>query len=110
MKQAIIYPRVSEKTYALASQANVYVFNVPRDANKIEVKKTVESLYKVTVVDVNILNISGKTKRVVKKTGRQTKAKRSDYKKAYVTVKKGQTIPVFATEEKDAKASKKDKK
>jgi large subunit ribosomal protein L23 len=97
--KSIIYPRVSEKSYAQASNSNVYVFNVPKSANKIEIKKTVETIYNVKVVEVNVLNTVGKPKRSVKKGGRQIKGRRSDYKKAYVTVTKGQTIPVFATEE-----------
>jgi large subunit ribosomal protein L23 len=105
----IIYPRVSEKSYALATNSNVYVFNVPKDCNKIEVKKAIEGLYSVTVTTVNIMNTKGKVKRTVKKGGRQTNGRRSDYRKAYVTLKKGQSIPIFATEEKE-KQPKKGKK
>jgi large subunit ribosomal protein L23 len=107
--KSLIYPRVSEKSYAGVNNLNVYVFNVPLAANKLEIKKTIETLYSVAVTNVNIVNTVGKPKRTVKKSGRQIKGQRAGYKKAYVTVKKGQTIPVFATEEKD-KADKKDKK
>jgi len=48
---------------------------------------------------VNIVKTNGKPKRTVKKGGKQIHSKRSDYKKAYVTVKEGQTIPVFAASE-----------
>lgn len=95
----IIYPRVSEKSYAQATELNTYVFNVPMKATKIEIKKSVKDKFSVDVLDVNIVRTIGKPKRTVKKGGKQTYGKRSDYKKAYVSVKKGQTIPVFAASE-----------
>jgi large subunit ribosomal protein L23 len=105
--KSLIYPRVSEKSYAGVSSLNVYTFNVPIAANKLEIKHSVETLYSVEVINVNIVNTVGKPKRTVKKSGRQIKGHRAGYKKAYVTVKKGQTIPVFASEEKDKKEAKK---
>ncbi|HUD03449.1 MAG TPA: 50S ribosomal protein L23 [Patescibacteria group bacterium] len=99
----IITPRMSEKTYALVAAENTYVFNVPLGANKIEVKKEVESLYSVRVEGVKIVRMIGKTKQSNKKRSRPTIGKRSDFKKAYVTVKKGQTIPVFTTPEEEKK-------
>jgi large subunit ribosomal protein L23 len=95
----VIYPRISEKSYGMASNSNVYVFNVPDSCNKIEIQKMVETLYNVKVLTVNVLNTVGKPKRSVRKGGRQNKGQRADYKKAYVTVAKGQTIPVFAAED-----------
>ena len=99
MKQLIIHPRVTDKSYAQAGSNNTYVFNVPKSANKIEIEQTVEKLYGVKVTAVNIVNTFGKSKRTVRKGGRQNIGKRSDYKKAYVSVTKGQTIPVFAAED-----------
>lgn len=101
----IITPRLSEKAYAKVSAENIYVFNVPAKVSKIAIKQAVESLYSVTVESVNVLNTIGKTKRTVRKGGRQTKGKRADYRKAYIKVTKGQTIPVFATTE-DSKGDK----
>jgi large subunit ribosomal protein L23 len=95
----IIYPRVSEKSYAQATALNTYVFNVPMKATKIEIKNAVKDEYSVDVLNVNIVRTNGKPKRTVKKGGKQIHSKRSDYKKAYVTVKEGQTIPVFAASE-----------
>lgn len=95
----VIYPRVSEKAYAQASSLNTYVFNVPKETTKIEIKKAVKSQFSVDVIDVNIVNTKGKPKRTVKKGGKQIHGKRSDTKKAYVNVKAGQTIPVFAASE-----------
>lgn len=84
-----IAPHISEKAVAQA-EAGVYVFDVPADANKISVAQAVEKAFKVEVTDVNILVTKGKLKRFQKTTGR-----RKNVKKAYVTVKKGQTIALF---------------
>ena len=84
-----IAPHISEKAVAQA-ETGVYVFDVPADANKISVAQAVEKAFKVEVTDVNILVTKGKLKRFQKTTGR-----RKDVKKAYVTVKKGQTIALF---------------
>lgn len=98
----VLYPRVSEKAYAQATALNTYVFNVPLTANKIEVKKLVQSQYDVTVVTVNMVRMAGKAvNRAVNNRGNRSVGKRNDYKKAYVTVAKGQTIPVFASSEEE---------
>jgi large subunit ribosomal protein L23 len=99
----ILYPRVSEKSYGQASDLNTYLFNVPLNANKIEIKKAVEAFYSVKVEAVNIVRMEGKPKNPIKKGGKRIAGKRSDYKKAYVSVTKGQTIPVFASEEEEKK-------
>lgn len=100
-------PRVSEKAYALSQSAGVYVFEVPQDANKLTVARAVASLYSVEVVSVNIVNTDGKSKRTYRKRQGWTIGKKSDVKKAYVTLKKGDSIAIFpAEEDKDAKADK----
>lgn len=99
----IITPRVSEKAYGQAGDLNTYVFVVPLDANKIEVKKAVEAEYQVNVLKVNIARTDGKLKKSYTKRGKTVKGHRSDIKKAYVTIKEGQTIPVFAAQEEEAK-------
>lgn len=95
----VLTPRMSEKSYAQSSALNTYVFNVPLDANKIVLKKAVETTYDVNVLTVNIVKQDGKVKRTYRKGGRSVKGKRSDFKKAYVKLAKGQTIPVFAAQE-----------
>jgi large subunit ribosomal protein L23 len=96
----LLSPRVSEKAYALSSDKNTFVFIVPLSANKIEVKKAVETEYSVEVVSVNILKQDGKKKAAIKgKRQRPGIGKRSDFKKAFVKLKDGQTIPVFAAQE-----------
>jgi large subunit ribosomal protein L23 len=104
-------PRVSEKAYAQSQERNTYAFDVPRTANKVTVTQAVTSQFKVTVESVNIMNVKGKAKRTIRKGGRVTAGKDSDFKKAYVTLKAGDSIAIFAAaEEADAKSAKKEKK
>lgn len=104
-------PRVSEKAYGLSQTRNAYVFDVPGNANKVTVAQAVSAQFKVTVLSVNMLNIQGKVKRTVRKGGRATTGKDADIKKAYVTLKAGDSIAIFAAaDEADAKPSKKEKK
>lgn len=97
----LITPRVSEKAYGQAGALNTYVFVVPLNTNKIEVKKAVEAEYGVEVLEVNITRTTGKVKKSYRKGGRTIAGQRSDLKKAYVRVKEGQTIPVFAAQEQE---------
>ena len=112
-KTMTLKPKVSEKTYALSS-GSVYVFGVPKDANKMTVASEVSQQFGVSVTNVRILNIKGKHKRTNIKRSRPKLGKQNDLKKAYVTLKEGETIPVFAAiekAEKDAqKAAEKSKK
>ncbi len=108
-KQMILKPRVSEKTYGLSEIRTTYTFEVPGDATKHTVARAVAAQFEATVTNVNIVNVKGKAKRTVRKGGRPTMGKRSDIKKAYVTLKEGDKLPIFVTEE-DEKAAKKDKK
>ena len=103
-------PRVSEKAYGLSQTDNVYVFVVPGDANRLTVAQAVAAQFKVTVLTVNMLNVKGKVKRTVRKGGRATTGKDNDFKKAYVTLKEGDSIAVFATVDEETKPAKKEKK
>ena len=80
-------PHISEKSTMVAEKTNTIVFKVAMDATKAEVKAAVEKLFEVEVKDVRSLVVKGKTKRTRNRTGR-----RSDWKKAYVTLKEGQDI------------------
>ena len=104
-KSMTLKPRISEKAYELSQSSNVYVIGVPTDANKLTVKGAIEVQFGVTVTDVNMTNVKGKTKRTVRKGGRQTYGSRPNIKKAYVTLKAGDTIPVFAAEEDEKKST-----
>jgi len=97
MNQERIYttllgPHLSEKA-AYAAEANQFVFKVAIDANKLEVKKAVEQLFKVKVENVRIVKIKGKVKR-----NRFGFAKRSDVKKAYVRLAEGHEIDFSVAE------------
>jgi len=81
------YPILSEKGTRLSERDNKYVFQVSRNANKIEIRRAVEKLYKVRVKDVNTMNVKGKKKRMGLLTG-----KRPDWKKAIVTLEEGETL------------------
>ena len=82
----IISPNVTEKSTSL-SEYNKVVFKVDRGANKKSIIKSIEKIYKVKVIKINTINIKGKSKIV-----RNRKAYKSGYKKAIVTLKKGQSI------------------
>ena len=100
-------PRMSEKAYASSQALNTYVFVVPNDANKVTVAAAIAEQFKVTVEKVTISNLKGKKKRTYKRGGRPSVGATVDLKKAYVRIKEGDSIPVFAAmEEEDAKAEK----
>jgi large subunit ribosomal protein L23 len=107
-KTLILKPRVSEKAYGQSIAKNTYGFVVPTDANKQSVAAAVEAQFGVTVTAVNILNVVGKAKRTVRKGGKQVSGKDANFKKAYVTLKEGDNIAVFKTE--DDKSEPKGKK
>ena len=86
----IISPNVTEKSTAF-SEFNKVVFKVHKNANKQSIKKSIEKIFKVKVVKVNTINIRQKVKMV-----RNKKAYKSGYKKAIVTLKKGQSIDLAA--------------
>lgn len=85
--KVLVGPVISEKASIAAEQGNQVVFKVAKDADKREIKKAVESLFKVSVESVRVLNRKGKTKRTRYGLGRQ-----SDVKKAYVRLAEGQDI------------------
>lgn len=82
-------PVISEKSFGAAENGK-YIFVVDSRANKIEIASAIEKLFKVTVTDVTTVVMKGKVKRVGRKLG-----KRSDFKKAYITVKEGDKIEEF---------------
>ncbi len=82
-------PVVSEKSMAMMEE-NKYTFLVDPKANKIEIKKAVEEIFKVHVIDVRTLHVKGKLKRQGKYSGYT-----SDKKKAVVTLRAGDKITVY---------------
>ena len=92
----IIKPIVTEKQTAITEKMdNRYGFRVSPDANKLEIKKAVQDMYNVTVVDVNTINYSGKQKSRYTKSG-IINGKQAAFKKAIVTLKEGETIDFFS--------------
>lgn len=83
-------PLVTEKSTIAKDSNNVVAFVVNRDANKIEIKAAAEKLFNVSVDMVRTSNVAGKVKRSGKTIG-----KRSNWKKAYVTLKEGSNIDFF---------------
>lgn len=95
MHQILIRPLITEKmTNLTADQSNKYGFIVNTKANKIEIKKAIEDKFNVNVVNVRTINYDGKTKTQFRKSGRFV-GKTAKYKKAVVTLKKGETIELF---------------
>ncbi|HUP65615.1 MAG TPA: 50S ribosomal protein L23 [Thermoanaerobaculia bacterium] len=83
-------PLVTEKSTGMKDTGNVIAFEVSPGANKIEVKKAVEELFKVKVAEVRLLNVRGKQKRLGRFVG-----KRRDWRKAYVRLAAGEKAPEF---------------
>ena len=82
----IVSPTITEKATSL-SEFNKMVFRVHKGASKNSIKKSIEKIFKVNVIKINTINLRGKTKLV-----RGKKSSRPGYKKAIVTLKKGQSI------------------
>jgi large subunit ribosomal protein L23 len=80
--------RVTEKSTALSSDLNQYFFDVAPAANKMEIRRAIEDLFHVTVVNVNTMRYTGKKKR----ERRMQYGKRADWKRAVVTLKTGDQI------------------
>lgn len=85
--QVLLGPHVSEKSTIIADDGNQVVFRVARDANKAEVKAAVEQLFEVKVRGVRVTTMKGKRKGLGRIRGR-----RSDWKKAYVSLEAGQEL------------------
>ena len=83
-------PQMSEKTLSLKEEANQFAFEVDLGANKIQIKESIEKSFKVSVLKVRTMNVRGKKKRLGRYQGRK-----SNWKKALVTLKEGDTIEYF---------------
>ncbi len=82
-------PVITEKATLLKEAANQYVFRVPRSANKLEIRRAIEVLFKVKVLGLQTLNVRGRRKRLGRFEGRT-----AAWKKAIVTLAPGQSIDV----------------
>ena len=90
--QILQRPLITERATLLAEakEGPQYVFRVAKTANKIEIRKAIETVFSVQVENVNTIVVKGKKRRQGRNVGRTT-----DWKKAFVTLKEGQTIDVL---------------
>jgi large subunit ribosomal protein L23 len=89
-RDVIIKPVVTEASAALSENERTYTFIVAKDANKLEIRNAIESLFAVKVEDVRTANYQGKWRRVGRSIGR-----RPAYKKAVVKLAEGDAIDVY---------------
>ncbi len=86
----IIRPLITEKTNIQKETSNQFTFEVDRRANRIEIKRAIENIFKVNVASVRTIQVKGKRKRRGRIIG-----KRRDWKKAIVTLRPGERIEFF---------------
>jgi large subunit ribosomal protein L23 len=89
--KVLLFPRISEKAVNLNTDFNQATFRVLPDATKPEIKSAVELLFNVKVTAVRVVNVKGKVKRFGRRLG-----KRSDWKKAYVSLEPGSSIDMLS--------------
>lgn len=93
-RDVLIRPVITEQSIKAMDEGNKYTFQVPKQVNKIEVAQAVENLFGVKVEKVNIVNVKPRAKRYGRHVG-----KIGGWKKAVVTVAKGQSIDLFGDAE-----------
>jgi large subunit ribosomal protein L23 len=94
MVTALLHPILTEKSTLLTEKKNQYTFKVESEADKILIKKAVEEKFDVNVVSVRTVNCMGKRKRQFTRKG-LIEGKKSNWKKAIVTLKDGQAIDFY---------------
>lgn len=90
LHHVLIQPLLTEKVTAMREASNTVGFLVHPSANRVQIKQAVETLLKVKVERVNVLNVQGKIKRLGRFSG-----KRSDWKKAFVKLKQGEKLELY---------------
>lgn len=90
LRDVIVAPIITEKSMQQMEEDNTYTFQVDPDANKIEIRKSVENAFNVKVENVNTMNYRGKRRRLGYSEG-----KRPDWKKAVVRLAEGDSIELF---------------
>jgi len=96
LAEILIKPILSEKSNQMQEKRGIYSFKVARKANKLEIKKAVETFYGVNVAEVRTLVVPSKSKSRMTKSG-VISGRKPGYKKALVTVAAGETIDLYAT-------------
>ncbi|NUN09882.1 MAG: 50S ribosomal protein L23 [Ignavibacteriaceae bacterium] len=94
MRNVLVKPLFTEKMTKENQDLQKYGFIVISSANKIEIAKAIKDKYNVTVADVNTVNYRGKVKTQMRKSGRFT-GRTAKFKKAYITLKKGEKIDLY---------------
>ena len=89
-EEIVLRPVITEKTLRIAERENAYTFQVDRNANKVQVRDAIERLFSVSVTDVRTQNMMGKFRRMGRSFGAT-----SNWKKAVVKVKEGDTIEFY---------------
>jgi large subunit ribosomal protein L23 len=97
LSEVLIKPILTEKANAQQESLRRFAFRVDRRANKLEIKKAIETFYGVTVVDVNTAVVPGKNKTRFTKAG-FIKGQKPAFKKALVTVAEGEAIDLYGAE------------
>jgi large subunit ribosomal protein L23 len=92
--EVLVRPILTEKILKMQEKLSKYAFIVTEGSNKIEIKRAVEKTFDVTVDSVRTVNVKGKSKQMNTRRG-ITRGKRSDIKKAIVTLRSGDTIDFF---------------
>jgi large subunit ribosomal protein L23 len=90
LKDVLVRPLITEKTTTFLGNDRTFAFEVGLAANKIQIKNAIQVYYDVGVENVRTIVMRGKTKRFGRKFG-----KRKNWKKAYITLREGDTIPIF---------------
>ena len=88
----LIRPLLTEKITAIRETKNSIAFSVHRQATRIDIRRAVEKVFSVKVASVNVMNVRGKKKRQGRFTGR-----RSDWRKAFITLNEGEKIELYET-------------
>lgn len=91
----LIRPVLSEKSNRMQEKSGIYTFRVARKANKLEIKKAVETFYSVNVADVRTVVVPSKSKSRMTKAG-VISGRKPGYKKALVTLAEGETIDLYS--------------
>lgn len=106
-KSVVLKPRLSEKAYALSEERNTYVFTVPAKISRLSIAKAVEAQYGVGVVSVKIASQPGKSRRTYRRGGRVVhRGQSAGIRKAYVGLREGDKLPIFAAVDEDKKTKK----
>lgn len=98
MKDLLLTPVLTESSYQMGKESNVYVFKAPLKTSKQQIARAIEAQFSVKVTHINTTRISGKSKRVMSITGKRYSnryGRQSEYKKAFVSLKEGDKLPIL---------------